>query len=210
MKPLKHKIASFLVRWCSPDVQLWDAVVTLHLVLGCFCFPYLLWIVVLVFGYRLLECLRGNVGWSFPGGFCRYAIREQVRCFKCSTQPTTSGPHHTQVQDPVSIYKFEHHHTCSEKIWFFLHLLHHLLNFSVSCRNTLTEHDIVLLNKNDELEDSWFHFSVYPPGRCQQYSINSSKCGQRYKHRYDPSHVAVQAVGKCLWRQQNNSYYAAL
>ena len=26
--------------------------------------------------YRLLECLRGNVGWSFPGGFCRYAITD--------------------------------------------------------------------------------------------------------------------------------------
>ena len=24
---------------------------------------------MLVFWYRLLECLRGNVGWSFPGGF---------------------------------------------------------------------------------------------------------------------------------------------
>jgi len=69
MKPLKHKIPSFLVRSCSPDVQMWDAVVVLQLVLGCFCFPYLLWIVVLVFWYRLLEFLRGNVGWSFPRGF---------------------------------------------------------------------------------------------------------------------------------------------
>jgi len=49
--------------------SLWDAVVVLQLVLGCFCFPYLMWIVVLVFWYRLLECMRGNVGWSFPGGF---------------------------------------------------------------------------------------------------------------------------------------------
>ena len=31
------------------DIQLWDAVIILQLVLGCFCFPYLLWIVVLVF-----------------------------------------------------------------------------------------------------------------------------------------------------------------
>jgi len=45
-----------------------DAVVILRLVLGR-CFPCLLWIVVLVFWYRLLECLRGDVGWSFPGGF---------------------------------------------------------------------------------------------------------------------------------------------
>ena len=128
------------------------------------------------------------------------------------TQPTTSGPHHTQVQDSTSVYNCKHHHRCSEKIsGFFLVLLHNLLNCSVSSRNTLTEHDIVLLNKNEEeLEDSWFHFSAYPPGRCQQYSINSSKCGQCYKHRYDPSHVAIQAVGKCLWRQQNNSDYAAL
>ena len=73
MKPLKHKIPSFLVRWCSLDVQLWNEVVTLQLVLGCFCFPYLLWIVVLVFWYRLVECLGGDVRWSFPGGFCPYA-----------------------------------------------------------------------------------------------------------------------------------------
>ena len=24
---------------------------------------------MLVFWYRLLECLRGDAGWSFPGGF---------------------------------------------------------------------------------------------------------------------------------------------
>jgi len=42
--------------------------------LGCFCFPYLLWIVVLVFWYRLLECLRGNVGWNLPGGFVDMCI----------------------------------------------------------------------------------------------------------------------------------------
>ena len=36
----------------------------------CWCvsaFLNLIWIVVLVFWYRLLECLRGNVGSSFPG-----------------------------------------------------------------------------------------------------------------------------------------------
>lgn len=131
--------------------------------------------------------------------------------YTCSTQPTTSGPHHTQVQDPTSIYNCKHHHRCSEIISeFFLLLWHHLLNVSISSRNTLTAYDIILLNKNEQLEDSWFHFSAYPPGRCQQYSINCSKSGQCYKHRYDPSHVAIQAVGKCLWRQQNNSEYAAL
>ena len=30
-------------------------------------FLNLIWIVVLVFWYRLLDCLGGNVGWSFPG-----------------------------------------------------------------------------------------------------------------------------------------------
>ena len=45
MKPLQHKIPSYLVRRYSLDVQLWDAVVTLQ-----------------------LECLRCDVGWSFPGG----------------------------------------------------------------------------------------------------------------------------------------------
>jgi len=74
MKQLKHKIHSFLVRWCSSDIQLWDAIVVLQLVLGCFCFPYLLWIVVLVFWYCLQECLRGNVEWSFPGSFVNMCI----------------------------------------------------------------------------------------------------------------------------------------
>ena len=41
---------------------------------GMFLLPYLLWIFVLVFWYRLLECLRGNVGWSFPGGFVDMCI----------------------------------------------------------------------------------------------------------------------------------------
>jgi len=46
---------------------------------GTFLLSYLLWIVVLVIWYRLLECLHGDVGYNFHGGFCRYAITERVR-----------------------------------------------------------------------------------------------------------------------------------
>lgn len=73
---------------------------------------------------------------------------------------------------------------------FVLLLLHKLLHFSITSIS--------------------FHFSAYLPGRGQKYSINSSKCGQCYKHRYDPSHEAIQAVGKCLQKQQNNTDYAAV
>jgi hypothetical protein len=44
----------------------------------------------------------------------------------------------------------------------------------------------------------------------QKYPIDGSKRWQGHKYRYDPCHEAIQAVSKCLWKQQNISNNVAL
>jgi len=60
---------------------MWDVVVTLQLGVGMFLLSLFIMDSSLVIWYRLLECLRGEVWWSFPGGFCRYSITELVRLY---------------------------------------------------------------------------------------------------------------------------------
>jgi len=55
MKPLKHEIPSFLVRWCSPDIRCGMPFLYCSWCWDVSAFLNLIWIVVLVFWYRLLE-----------------------------------------------------------------------------------------------------------------------------------------------------------
>ena len=95
-----------LVHWCSPDIQLWDAVVVLQLVLGCFCFPYLLWIVVLVYTYRqnLQENSTRHYRANTPGGDTRKLTQLSI-INKESTvlTPTVIWQRHPTFEYPVNI-----------------------------------------------------------------------------------------------------------
>jgi hypothetical protein len=44
----------------------------------------------------------------------------------------------------------------------------------------------------------WSTVPQYLPRRGQKDPIDSAKCWQRHKHRYDPCHVAIQVISKCL------------
>lgn len=44
----------------------------------------------------------------------------------------------------------------------------------------------------------WSTAPQYLPGGGQKDPIDSAKCWQRHKHRYDPCHVAIQVISKCL------------
>jgi len=76
MKPLKHRIPSVFSALMFTGCSNMGCRCHITVGVGTFLLSYLLWLVVLVIWYRLLECLRGDDGWSFPGGFCRYAITE--------------------------------------------------------------------------------------------------------------------------------------